>query len=215
MFLIFGWRTIAQTISSGEFSCPGCGQDQLYETKSYRRWFTLFFIPVIPLNDLGEAVVCTACESEYEIGVLSIPTRRQMLQAYYTAVRSVVAGMSRLDESKNLFPAAQQLTDGLDGYDIKAMEADIQTLSGYKTIEAALGTFAAMSNENGRARIIECAIFLATQDGDITEAELNFILQVGLAVGMSQPFVQGMISAYLAPKATDVEGGTELDVPAS
>ena len=166
----------------------------------------MFFIPVIPLDHLGEAIVCKSCGSSYTVDVLTIPTTAQVAQAYYAAIRCLVAGISRLNESQSLFPAAQQLTDGLRGYDIKAMEADIQALGDPEVIRTALGNFAAMTDESGRSRIIECAIFLAAQDGVITNAELDFILQAGSAMGIPQPYVHGIVSAYLnAPK--EVEEG--------
>lgn len=208
MFIIFGWRSISSTTSEGEFRCPGCRQDRSYKAKSYRRWFTLFFIPVIPLNSLGEGIECQVCKSSYAVEVLAIPTTAQVVQAYYAAIRCLVAGMSRLNESSNLFPAAQQITSGLDGYDVQAMEADVQAIGGPVAVKTALGNFAAMTDENGRTRIIECAVFLAAQDGIITDDELDFIYKAGSAMGIPQPYVHGMISAYLnAPK--EVEDANE------
>ena len=214
MFIIFGMRSISTTTSSGEFRCPGCKQDRPYEAKSYRRWFTLFFIPVIPLDSLGEAIECQVCRSSYSVEVLAIPTTVQVTQAYFAAIRCLVAGMGRINESRNLFPAAQQIANGLKGYDIKAIEADVQALGDPEVIKMALSNFAAMTDENGRSRIVECAIFLAAQDGVITNAELGFIHEAASAMGIPQPYVHGMISAYLnMPKevAEEGTGGAELN----
>ena len=39
-----------------------------------RRWFTVFFLPVIPLNRVGEHVQCSTCRTRYVTEVLSQPT---------------------------------------------------------------------------------------------------------------------------------------------
>ena len=52
MFIVFGTRGIKHTIKESEIlndSCPNCDRGNLIN-KLYRRWFTLFFIPVIPLD---------------------------------------------------------------------------------------------------------------------------------------------------------------------
>src|ERR1700738_4957036 len=58
MFLIWGWRSRSKVLSQGTFFCPHCGGDRQYAHKQARRWFTLFFLPVIPLKVLGEFVEC-------------------------------------------------------------------------------------------------------------------------------------------------------------
>jgi len=61
------WRTVQQ----GTFHCPQCGAARQYLHRAGRRWFTLFFIPVIPLNSVGEVVVCTTCKARYQPAVLA------------------------------------------------------------------------------------------------------------------------------------------------
>ena len=61
--IIWGWRVRKKTIGTGVFFCPGEGGDRNYEHKQARRWFTIFFIPLIPLKELGDFVECTSCEN--------------------------------------------------------------------------------------------------------------------------------------------------------
>ena len=72
--IIFGWRAFYRTIAQGMFHCRHCGADRQYRQRAGRRWFTLFFIPVIPLNSVGDYVQCTACRTRYVAGVLSQPS---------------------------------------------------------------------------------------------------------------------------------------------
>ena len=65
MLIIFGLRVFYRTIAQGTFHCRRCGGDRQYRHRAGRRWFTLFFLPVIPLNSVGEHVQCTTCRTRY------------------------------------------------------------------------------------------------------------------------------------------------------
>jgi uncharacterized Zn-finger protein len=71
--ILFGWRVFYRTIAQGIFHCPRCDADRKYRHRRGRRWFTLFFIPVIPLNSAGEDVQCTTCRTRYQADVLRQP----------------------------------------------------------------------------------------------------------------------------------------------
>jgi hypothetical protein len=60
MFFLFGMRTKAKSIGQVERSCSKCARLTMHNAIESRRWFTLFFIPVIPLG--GNYVVrCGVC----------------------------------------------------------------------------------------------------------------------------------------------------------
>lgn len=68
--IIWGTRGITSTKDRGEFHCPKCQARSAYQLKSVRRFFTLYFIPMIPLNQLGQFVHCTQCRSDFNESVL-------------------------------------------------------------------------------------------------------------------------------------------------
>ena len=78
MLIIFGLRVFYRTIAQGTFHCRRCGGDRQYRHRAGRRWFTLFFLPVIPLNTVGELVQCTRCQARYVAEVLSPPTTAEL-----------------------------------------------------------------------------------------------------------------------------------------
>jgi hypothetical protein len=73
--LIFGWTVLFKTLDTGVFHCPCCGGDRQYRIQQARRWFTLFFIPLIPLGVVGEHVECTSCRTTFGSAVLRTPTQ--------------------------------------------------------------------------------------------------------------------------------------------
>lgn len=71
MFFILGMTSRRKTVESGRFTCPNEGQPRPFHHEEARRWFTLFFIPVIPLGRQGEWVQCGGCGATYGPEVLA------------------------------------------------------------------------------------------------------------------------------------------------
>ncbi len=73
MIIIFGNKVRYKTVGSGQFSCPHCKAQRGYELRQARNWFSIYFIPIIPLNQLGEFVTCLTCGTNFQKDVLSLP----------------------------------------------------------------------------------------------------------------------------------------------
>ncbi len=71
MIILFGWKVRWTTAGGGTFHCPVEGAARSYELREGRRWFTLFFIPLVPLKRLGRQVRCQGCGTELDPGVLA------------------------------------------------------------------------------------------------------------------------------------------------
>lgn len=58
--IIFGWsaKTVIQAVIN--YFCLGCGTMSEHAVTQRRRWFTLFFIPVIPFHQQRQQV-CYDC----------------------------------------------------------------------------------------------------------------------------------------------------------
>jgi predicted RNA-binding Zn-ribbon protein involved in translation (DUF1610 family) len=70
MFVIFGTSTRTYELGHGEFRCPRCGQTRHYTYRGRALWFSLFFVPILKLKDLGEEVQCAECGTIYDAGIL-------------------------------------------------------------------------------------------------------------------------------------------------
>ena len=68
--IIFGTRGVSSTTGSGRFYCPRCEQERPYHSKRMRRFFTLYFIPLIPMDVLDEWVECGQCGQAFKPEVL-------------------------------------------------------------------------------------------------------------------------------------------------
>lgn len=75
-FIIWGSRNRVSVVGRGEFWCPNCGKRHPYVHKRAKRWFTLYFIPVFPTQDLGEFVECEECHMTFRPEVLNYKPKR-------------------------------------------------------------------------------------------------------------------------------------------
>jgi len=72
VLIICGIRVFFHIIGQGVFYCQRCGAERPYRRRSGRKFFTLFFVPVIPLNKVGQHVQCTTCRTRFHPGVLTL-----------------------------------------------------------------------------------------------------------------------------------------------
>lgn len=81
--IIFGTKVRYKVVGEGEFLCPKCEQTRAYQRKKAVRYFSLYFVPVIPIGQLGEVVECQTCGMTFKPEVL---TQRITLQPRARAV---------------------------------------------------------------------------------------------------------------------------------
>jgi hypothetical protein len=60
MFFLFGLRTRKKPISQIQYPCSKCARPTVFTALESKRWFTLFFIPVIPLGE-SHLIRCNLC----------------------------------------------------------------------------------------------------------------------------------------------------------
>lgn len=72
MFIIFGGRNREKQITLGQFYCPTCLQQTTYAHMRVSRYFTLYFIPLFPMQNLGEYLCCQRCQGKFSTNVLQL-----------------------------------------------------------------------------------------------------------------------------------------------
>ncbi|MGD8457204.1 MAG: zinc-ribbon domain-containing protein [Anaerolineales bacterium] len=68
--IIFGTKAKTKVIGQGSFMCPRCQKSCAYERIKVTKHFTLYFIPIIKIDDLGEYIECMECASRYHTSIL-------------------------------------------------------------------------------------------------------------------------------------------------
>ena len=196
MLIIFGFRVFYRTIAQGTFHCRRCGGDRQYRHRVGRRWFTLFFIPVIPLNRVGEHVQCTTCRSRYVPEVLSLPTTAQMQAALPAGMRAAASAMLRSGDPSS--PAARQraveavIGAGLPGYNEAMLEDDLR--QPFEAIRPALNQVGAQLTIQAREWYLADVIRIALAGGQLTDSERGAAQAIGADLGMTQAQALGVIA---------------------
>lgn len=72
-----GRKIIGKT---GHFFCPACKADQPYKPVKWSKYFTLYFIPIFPMETLSEYIHCEGCNGDFNPIVLQ-HTKEQILRA--------------------------------------------------------------------------------------------------------------------------------------
>jgi len=92
--IIFGTKPRMKTIASGTFFCPKCQTTRDYERKKGKNYFTLYFVPIFPVGDLGEFVECQTCHLTFNVDILNLkpPPPKVDLSTMLNALQSNLEG---------------------------------------------------------------------------------------------------------------------------
>ncbi|GAA2576177.1 TerB family tellurite resistance protein [Actinomadura fulvescens] len=195
MLLIFGLSVFFRTVSEGSFHCPQCGGDRAYRRRTGRRWFTLFFLPVIPLNRVGEAVECRTCRTRFGVSVLRAPTAVQLAAALPAGMRAAATLVLRAGDPSDeaALGRAVEVVQGYGEtrYGADDVAADLQLQAGFLEEEVARagGQLAVEAKE----WFLSQAVRVGLADGPLTENERQTLHRVAQLLGMSPAHALGVI----------------------
>jgi len=82
MFFLFGWgqRTTNDRGPTMPVNCPHCRNETWFHFFSYKTWFTLFFIPIIPYESKN-LLLCPVCSSGIELSGDSVDEAHRINEA--------------------------------------------------------------------------------------------------------------------------------------
>jgi len=219
IFFIIVYGTYGITYSKGEpgqFHCPTCSATQAYRHRRVRRFFHIFFIPLIPLNLAGEYVECGTCKGTYKLEVLAMmkgiangvahASQQLPLSEGQRGVRRILALMlladGRVEESE--LTAIIEFLRYSERRDVTRDEvlAEIEAARREPAdVEAYCRNMMGFLNEQGRADVLKAAQVIASADGHVDPAEQRLLERIGVALGMRPNQVSSQLSAppQLAP----------------
>ena len=196
MLLIWGLRVFFRTIGDGVFHCRNCGGDRQYRLRAGRRWFTLFFIPVIPLTRVGEHVQCQTCKTRYVVDVLKLPTAAQMQAALPAGMRAAATAMLQSGDPASSAARSRAVTviqgAGAQGYADANLDHDRAQPA--EAIGQAVGQVAQQLTPDAKEWFLAEVIRVGTADGPLSEAERHTAQAVAADLGMSPAQAIGVIT---------------------
>jgi hypothetical protein len=201
MLIIWGFRVLYTVTGSGIFRCPRCAADRNYVLRSGRRWFTLFFIPIIPLRHVGEHVQCTVCRGAFRPEVLAVPTGAQQQAALVAGMQLAAAAMVKAGRTGA--PAARQRAiesvrgTGYAGYDDAALARDVAGAAAPGQLSGDASPLAAVAAQlppEAKEYFLAEVIRIGLADGPLAGSERDTAATIADALGMTQAQALGVIS---------------------
>lgn len=209
--IIFGTRGVTYSAGSGDFYCPGCQAESSYTQKRVRRFFTLYFIPLIPLDLHGEYVECQHCRGKYSLEILDYDPATgaaEFKAEFHRAVTRVMVAMMLADGDIDAeeIQTLRRLYSQLTGSELS--EAQLQSEIGavrdqQQSVTRLLAPIASALNDNGREMVVKAAYLVAAADGRFEDEEKALIAQIGKVLGMTGAHLKGVI--------TSMQDGPRLD----
>jgi len=203
MLLIWGLRIVYRTIGQGMFFCRKCGGDRKYRLRAGRRFCTLFFIPVVPLNKTGTHVRCQTCKTRYVTEVLKLPTAAQMQAAMPAGARALVCAMLRAGDPECAVARRRAIEmaagAGAQDYDDAALDADLAQppAAGRPAIKTLGGQLKPEAREWYLAELIRIAL----ADGPLTGPER--VAAEAIAADLSMTLAQAVGVIMLTEQAAN------------
>jgi hypothetical protein len=193
-----GVRT--RPICEVDFVCPCCGVDRAGTVVEQQRWYHVFGIPCVPLATLDEAVDCATCGHRSGVAVLEVLTANELTARLATAMRCATASMVKAS-----------IDDG-DGIGVEMLDAvfDLMMVSGYEYDEIMLaGDLSAIDSDllssalrplvdeltpHGKQGFLHRMVAIALADGGFTRSEQQTLVDIGVALGMAAPHINGVLA---------------------
>lgn len=199
--IIFGTRGVNSTMSEGQFNCPQCESNVAYKHKKVRRFFTLYFIPLIPMGKIGEFVECQVCKGTFIPKVLDYNKSagaNQFLSEYEKAMKHtmvlIMLADGEIDENEML--TVQKIVNKLGHNDVTLEELKEYTAEVQRNpedVSTYLKKVTPSLNEHGKEMVIRCAFQVANADGVVDDSEVKLISQMAETMEMSSAHLKGIL----------------------
>ncbi len=206
--IIFGTRGVKSTLKQGDFFCPQCDCSKSYKHKKVTKFFTLYFIPVIPLGQIGEFVECQTCRGTFVPKVLDYRKNTnsdKFLAEYEKAIKHSMVLIMLADGviDENEMQTVLKIFNKFSHHDITLpeLEAYVQRVQrNPEDISTYLKQIAPSLNGHGKEILIKCAVSVAAADGHIDDSEVKLINQMAIALEMTKSHFNGILQEMLAPQ---------------
>jgi hypothetical protein len=219
--IIFGYRARTSTLGRGTFHCPGCGTSRTYSHQKVQRWITLYFIPVLPLDELARYLHCDGCGKQWDqelrsrkaVAMSVEQVERELRRALRRAIAAVI--LSKPGRMDGRPPRAHDDPTAIDagtrayhralGVPLAGADLvrEIDELSSTGTdITRYLEGVGAYLTSGLRETVATAACEVALHDGAANPAELAAVQQVAAALGLTDAELGSVMARVQATPAS-------------
>ena len=199
--IIFGTKGRDSRVGQGQFSCPQCRMQRAYEHKSVKRYFTLYFIPVIPLGSAGEYVQCESCGGTFGTEILTYDAEEERMKTASSLRRMAVLFLLDLNRAN-----AQEL-ENLQDIVGDVVNRDIEATDLAQDVRAAQEANADLIKhvkretdeftDEGKWLLLWTVRRILEKSRPLASHERDRLLEVGKAIGLRNKHVLEFLDAPL------------------
>jgi len=200
-FTAHGVGVRAKRISQVEFVCPRCGVDRSGAVVEQQRWYHVVGVPVVPLATLDSAVHCDTCGHRAGLSVLEVLTATALTECLATAIRYAAAAMVKASVADGDGITIDMLDEVFDLMLVSGYEYDEMTLAADladvddAALTAVLQPLIEELTPHGKQGFLHKMVAIALADGALTRHEQLTLVQVGAALGMAAPHINGVLAS--------------------
>ncbi len=193
---VWGVKVRSRVVERTTFVCPRCGVDRDGSELVRQRWFTVLYVPLVPLAMLEPVIECGACGHQCDLGVLDIPTSDQLSRYLEDAMRRAVATVVRAagaDDVATRTAAVAAMRSAGHDYDDVTLNDDVRMLAG----DGAALSLRRLVDEltpHGKQSFLHRMAAVAQADGSLSADERRALVEIGVALGMPAPHINGVLA---------------------
>ena len=194
MIIVWGFKVRFSKVKAVTFVCSHCGADREGTLRRARRWFTIFFIPIMPTKELGQDVQCGTCKNRFAPRILDVATTAQstehLANAYRCGLVTMVRASGNTPSSRDA--AVSLMRDRNQVYDIATLDVDLANTTDAQ-VDAWLSHLSVMLNPLGKERFFSSMAAIALADGAIDETERAALEHFGQGLLLTPGQLHGLL----------------------
>lgn len=203
--IIWGTRGITSTNQTAQFHCPQCDAPRNGSVKQVRRFFTIYFIPLIPLDVAGKYVECSACRGTFDEAVLSYNPNeeRDEINTHLLRVMVMAALADEVVDNAERAEIHRQYTR-VSGASLpqETLNSEIAMASASGAdLNAYVGSIANGLTDQGKALIVELCFFTMSAAGDLQSGHKRQLAQLSNTLDIHPDQYKQLIAHLSDPNA--------------
>lgn len=203
--IIWGSRGITGTLEQAQFHCPQCGTQRSGALKQVRNFFTLYFIPLIPMGTLGRFVECGSCGGSFAEEILTYDPEQEREETNNKLLRVMVLAAladGHVDEQENAEIRKQYLD--LAGLPVESarLQKEIEMASASEIdLNKYVKTVVGELSPHGKALVVKLAFLTMSASGDLQPGHQDQLTQLRQTLAITNDQFKELISMIAEPEA--------------
>lgn len=203
--IIYGTRGREVHVGSGQFNCPRCKSEQEYNHKEVKRYFTLYFIPLIPIGTSGAYIECRGCAGTFAPEILTYDPEVERQKTAETFRRLAVLFLLDVKRcTSSMLEALQDYVGDAVDMDIERQDIADDVKQAQSAAPDTLKFFKSQTSEfseGGKFVLLRVLRQILESECPLQEHEKNRLLELAKAMGLRTKQVTAFLEADLEEEA--------------